>query len=178
MLQVHAWVEGDASRGYSHRDSSRGRAGRRTGGDIDASLGERVVHGGIAARPRALGGHLRMVGSVHCWLLRSLLLLVMVGHAGEVRRAYGEEDVLLVLGLRLGLRLLDLMLRGAVRGSVRGSAVGRLLMLIYRRPRGRPGRRLRTLRGRRSHVKGGSAVSVVARRDLQSLRDVGYALRE
>lgn len=85
MLQVHAWVERDASRGYSHRDSSRGRAGRRTGGDIDASLGERVVHGGIAARPRALGGHLRMVGSVHCWLLRSLLLLVMVGHAGEVR---------------------------------------------------------------------------------------------
>lgn len=68
------------------------------------------------------------------------------------------------------------MLRGTVRRSVRRGAVGRLL--IHRRPRRRPGPRLRTLRGRRSHVKSGSAVSVMARRNLQRLGNVGYALRK
>lgn len=75
-----------------------------------------------------------MVGPVNRWLLLGLLL-VMVGHAGKGWRANREEDILLVLGLRLGLWLgLDLMLRGAVRRAVRGGAVGRLLMLIYRCP--------------------------------------------
>lgn len=55
-----------------------------------------------------------MVGSINRWLLQSLLL-VMVGHAGKGRGAYGEKNIRLVLGLRLGLRWLDLMLRGTVR---------------------------------------------------------------
>lgn len=93
MLQVHARVEGHASVGAGHGNSSGGRAGRRAGGNIEPPLGEGVVHGRVAARPRALGadlhlvleGTLGVVGSVHCWLLRRLLLLVMVGHAGKGR---------------------------------------------------------------------------------------------
>lgn len=94
MLQVHARVESHGSGRSGHRDSSGGRAGRGAGGDIERSLREGVVHGRVAARPRALGGDLHLVlegslgvvGSVHCWLLRGLLrrlLLVMVGHGGE-----------------------------------------------------------------------------------------------
>lgn len=76
-----------------------------------------------------------MVGPINCWLLLGLLL-VMVGHAGKGWGANGEEDILLVLGLRLGLwlRWLYLMLRGAVRRAICGSTVGGLLMLINRCP--------------------------------------------